>query len=130
VALPNLSTPYPGSGTATDYCDAKVQFPVRRAVKQPVELTVFEDYSTQARKITNVKGQSYELSYASQSDAERASFEAFHDARQGPYQTFYFNDVRYGVNDILVRFSDGDVKYSADGPRTWSWNVKIIVVTS
>jgi hypothetical protein len=138
MALPNLTTLYPGSGTPTDYCNAIPQFPLVWNSGHDLDLTVFEDDATQARKISDVKHREVKLIYACQSDAEKASFEAFFDARFGLINgvnglatpVFYFNDTRTGENNIMVRFRESKVSYSADGPRTWSWAVTIFQVTS
>ena len=120
--------------TDTADCLAFPQFPVHRNVKRSVHTTLFEDDASQVRTTDDTKHQTFELTYASQSDAERDSFEDFHDARMLSTDTykgvFYFTDVRWGVSDIKVRFSDDEIKYSADSPRTWSWNAKLVQVLS
>jgi len=113
-------------------CSAVPQFPVRSVVKRSVELTIFEDDASQVRIISPTKHVSFELSYASQGDSEKESFELFHDARFGssePYGgVFYFTDVRQSSAEFKVRFATQEVQYECTGPRTWAWSVKLVVV--
>jgi len=121
MASPNLTTE----------CTAVPQFPVKRKISYDVETTVFEDDASQARKVSDTKHQRpIKLVYAAQSDSEKASFEAFFDARKGRYEVFYWNDTRTGETDIKVRFVESAVEFSADGPRTWSWSVQLEKVLS
>jgi hypothetical protein len=121
MATPNLTTG----------CTAVPQFPVKRRMSYDVVVITFEDDATIARKVSDTKHQNpIRLVYAAQSDSEKASFEAFFDARFGAYEFFYWNDTRTGENDIKVRFVESSVEFVADGPRTWSWVVNLQKVLS
>ena len=125
MALPNLTTPYPGSGTATDYCNAVPQMPFDDSKEYSTQVIFFEDDASQAYKGTAEKHREIVLSYQNQSDTEKASFEAFWDARLGSYELFYFNNARTGETDTKVRFKDSKVKFTVSGSRTWNWTVTI-----
>lgn len=103
-------------------------WPVDVEVTFNVEVIRFEDDSTQAFKTSDTKSRRFKLKYENQSDSEKASFEAFHTARNGAYQTFFFDLGRTGETDIKVRFEDAKISYVSESPRTWSWTCALIMV--
>ena len=103
-------------------------FPIDEEVTFNVEVTRFEDDSTQAFKTSTTKSRKFKLRYENQSDSEMASFRDFFDARFGAFDPFYWNNGRSGEVDIKVRFEDKAITYSTDGPRTYSWSATLIKV--
>lgn len=115
MATPNLTT------EVTAYVD----FPIVEEKSYNTQAHIFEDDQSIGYQDETAKHVIYTLKYTNQSDAQKASFEAFFDARLGQYSTFYWNHPRTGEVDIKVRFLESKVNFSCDSPVTWSWSVKI-----
>lgn len=118
MASPNLTTE----------CTAIPDLPIQQTNDGQVELIVFEDNTAIGRITATALINRITLKYSVQSDAQRASFKSFWESTQGVL--FYWNDVRLGINDILVRWEDSKVMFLTDSIRTSSWTVKLRVVTS
>lgn len=119
MASPNLTTE----------CTAVPSFPISHKASYGAQVIYFEDDVSVSFEDTATKHRSFVLVYECQSDSEKASFEAFFDARHGRRDTFYVNFSRTSETDIKVRFDQDEVEFRADGPRTWSWSVKLRMVT-
>lgn len=120
MASPNLTTE----------CTAFPHLPMPRPTGYDRDLTAFEDDATQSVLISTTKHREFKLQYRNQSDAQKASFEAFHDARMLDGAFFYFNDIRTGEVDIKVKFREGKPTYNPESVRTWGWDATIFQVAS
>ncbi len=119
MATPNLTTEV----------TAVPQFPLENPVKYNLKQLFFEDDTSQSFLGPSTKHRDYVLKYANQRNSEKASFEAFHDARMADGAFFYWNNGRTGETDIKVRFVEAEVAYQADSPVTYSWSVTLRKVT-
>jgi len=102
-------------------CIAFCDFPVVEGPEFQVSVVTFEDGTSQAFKVSDVKLRRFTLTYRNQSDAEKASFVAFYDARFGPFSKFYWTNIVPPEIDLVVRFADEKIKYSRASVRTWNW---------
>ena len=115
MASPNLTTE----------CTAVPQMPFNDRKEYSTETIFFEDDSSQAYQSSLTKHREITLHYENQSDAEKASFEAFWDARLGSYGVFYWNNTRTVEFDIKVKFMDSKIDFVVASARTWNWTAKI-----
>ena len=120
MATPNLTTEV----------TAVPQFPLAVPTKFNLKQVFFEDDSSQSFLGATTKHRDFVLKYVNQSNSEKASFEAFHDARMADGAVFYWNNGRTGEVDIKVRFVEAEVDYEAATPVTWQWTVTLRKVIS
>ena len=115
MATPNLTTE----------CTAFPTPPYGDEQSYSTSVIFFEDDASQVYRSGTTKHREIRLSYENQSDSEKASFEAFFNARGGQYEVFYWNNIRTGETDIKVRFLEDKVEYKAASARTWNWIVTL-----
>ena len=109
-------------------CTAIPSIPWSKSLEYDTELTVFEDQTAQARRISTIEGSEIDFSFENQKDADFTSFRTFFANTQGVL--FYWDDVRYGVTGIALRWTSSKIKMTAASVRTNSWKVSAKVVRS
>lgn len=120
MASPNLSTE----------CTATVQLPLPGKSRYGAESIIFDDRSSVSYEDTTARERKFKLRYENQTDAQRASFEAFWDARRAKLGVFYWNHPRTGELDIKVRFDTEEVEFEVASATTWNWSVDLVEVAS